>query len=151
MNYDRYEFVRVHKKLNEFRFHSIGPNGMVEMVIQFQRINFHTYNLAFGKATCDDRIDDSYSVRNLDRDKILSTVAAAVFEFTAMFPDRFVYFCSDCPVRSRLYRMAIGNNLEELTVQFEILGVRELSPGSEVEEFVKNISYVEFFAKRKPK
>ena len=46
MNDEKYEFVRVHKNMKEFKFYSSGPNGNVEMMIQFQRINLLTCNLA---------------------------------------------------------------------------------------------------------
>ena len=148
MNYDKYEFVRVHKNLREFRFYSTGPKGDIEMMIQFQRINLLTYNLAFGRTRQDGSMDDTYNVSNQDRNKILATVAGAVYEFTSAYPDSVVYFSGNTPARCRLYRMAIGNNLSELAM-FEILGVRVDSSEYIVEDFVKDSHYFEFFAKRK--
>ena len=115
MNCDEYEFVRVSEKLQEFSFQSIRPKGKIEMLIKFQRINMSTYNLAFGNIRYDGCIDKTYNPRNQDRNKILATVAAAVF-------------------RCRLYTMGIGNNLNELRVQFDIVGIRECQAEFEVFE-----------------
>ncbi|WP_394367093.1 DUF6934 family protein [Pseudobacter ginsenosidimutans] len=93
-------------------------------------------------------MDDAYNVSNQDRNKILATVAGAVYEFTAAYPDRVVYFSGSTPARCRLYRMAIGNNLNQLAL-FEILGDRSDSSEYIVEDFVKDAQYFEFFAKRK--
>jgi len=66
------------------------------------------------------KVNDYIKNDNKDRNKILATVAAAVYEFTSHYPDRFIFFVGSTPERTRLYRMALAINLDELNVDFEI-------------------------------
>jgi len=88
----------------------------------------HIYNLAFGDKleTSDNNIitiDDKINTDNGDRDKVLATVASAVYDYTNKYPDRWIIFSGSDEVRTRLYRMAITKNFAELCEDFHIFGL----------------------------
>jgi hypothetical protein len=150
MNYERYEFVVVSEDFQEFRFQSVGPKGMVSMIIQFQEMASRIYNLAYGELE-DGCINDQKNNQNNDRNKILATVAAAVFEFTAAFPGRGVYFAGSTPSRCRLYRMAINIHFAAIEPHLDVYGIRRIDNRFKAEPFLKDVDYLEFFVERKLK
>ena len=117
------------------------------MVVQFiydeQR---SVFNLGFGIIRADGSIDDLATNDNQDRDKILATIAELVYEFTARHPKQFVGFTGSTKERTRLYRMALTLNYEELSKTFDIFGITE---EKEMEVFRKGKSYYAFLVKRK--
>ncbi|CAN5472316.1 hypothetical protein BH10BAC4_BH10BAC4_20400 [soil metagenome] len=124
MNLDRYSFS-TNATFLDFEFESDGPNGKIKKVVRYspQNANGHTYfNLAFGDWNeKTEGIDDSAISNNLDRDRILATVASTVLEFTNHFPDVPVYAQGSNPARTRLYQMGISANwaaIEPLLVVF---------------------------------
>lgn len=50
----------------------------------------------------------------------LATVVFAVDIYLTRYPDRWIYIRGSTRQRTRLYRMAVGMNLEELSQKFEI-------------------------------
>jgi hypothetical protein len=104
------------------------------------------FNLVFGDLRADGTIDDNVVSDNKDRNKILKTVAMAVFDFTQRFPDRYVYFEGSTPARNRLYRMTITTNLEELSKTLSIWGIIQ---NNDFESFQKQGNYTGFLTKRK--
>lgn len=94
-------------------------------------------------------MDDCVTNDNKDRNKILATVAATIYEFTIHYPEKYVFFTGSTPERTRLYRMAISNNLEELTADYEIYGVQWDSGTFMVEPFLKGKSFFGFIIKRR--
>jgi hypothetical protein len=119
MKHERYEgMISLSDKL-EFKFFSEGPKGKIAIVIQFTKLmNNDIYNLAFGNPKADGSIDDKITNDNKDRNKILATIAVAIYEFTALYPDRLIFFCGSTPQRTRLYRMALTTKLKELEKRF---------------------------------
>ncbi len=84
------------------------------------------YNLAFGdyhEAT--DSINDRAITNNNDSQKVLATVASTLYVFTDKHPNIWVYATGSNTVRTRLYRMGIAANLEEILVDFEVYGLNE--------------------------
>lgn len=150
MKYERYEPLLLSDDGREFKFTSTGPNGDITIVVQYNETNFpNTYNLAFGNLLNSGELDDLVKNCNQDRNKILATVAASVFEFTAANPGKYVFFTGSTSVRTRLYRMALTNNLSELGIDFEILGVNIKGLDLFVEPFKKEQEYYGFLIKRK--
>lgn len=94
-------------------------------------------------------LNDCVKNDNKDRNKILATVAGTVYEFTVHYPNKFVFFTGSTPERTRLYRMAIANNMEELSVDFEIYGVILIKGLYFVKPFEKGVTYFGFLIKRK--
>jgi hypothetical protein len=105
----------------------------------------NVYNLAFGNVAEDGSIDDYTTNNNKDRDKILATIAAIVDDFTSRFPKAYVFFVGSTKERTRLYRIAISLNYEELLKTFIVWG---LKIDGEFEAFQKNQHYEGFLIKR---
>ncbi len=146
-HYNHYSSFDISTNATVFEFTSTGPKGNIKKIIQFTSTNAkNVFNLAFGNVNEDGSIDDSTTNDNKDRDKILATVAAAVYDFTERFPAVSVFFTGSTNERTRLYRMAITINLEELAKTFYIWGLIE--DGS-FEAFEKRRVYRGFLIKRK--
>ncbi len=124
MRYEKYENVVSSSNRLEFQFISEGPKGKIKKVIQFsQTKNKDIYNLAFGNLNNDGTIDDETTNDNKDRNKILATVAATVYEFTARYTDKTIFFYGSTAERTRLYRMALSTNIKELEKDFYVYGI----------------------------
>ena len=150
MNYERYESLLIYGNSLEFKFTSKGRKGEIQNVVQFMATNDPSiYNLAFGDLLHDGRVDDHIRNDNNDRNKILATVAATVYEFTARYPDKHVFFTGSTPERTRLYRMAVAINLEELGEAFEVYGINAEGGAFLAEPFLKGKEYRGFLIKRK--
>jgi len=103
MKYGRYNSVYEAEDLSILEFMSKGRNGIVRKRIIFAKTETKgIYNLAFGNIGANNNFDDGIISNNGDRNEILATIAMAVDKYT------------------RLYRMAIGINLRELSKKFEI-------------------------------
>src|SRR5579885_1282710 len=115
MKHEKYAPLLASKDLLEFQFNSIGPRGDISIIVQFTKTdNPQIYNLAFGNLSDDGSIDDHVRNDNKDRNKILATVAATVYEFSSRYPEKLILFTGSTSERTRLYRMALANNLTEL-------------------------------------
>ena len=79
--------------------------------------------LAFGDVDGNDDIDDHRVSDNGDRNKILATVVYVIDLYTIKYPGRWIFFKGSTKERTRLYRMAISINLEELSEKFEIYAI----------------------------
>ncbi len=118
MKYEKYEELNVSFDSLEYEFVSRGPKGDIKKVIQFSSTAVsEVYNLAFGNLNEDRSIDDLAVNDNKDRNKILATVVYAVSLFYRKYPDKWIFFAGSTPERTRLYRMAISLNLEELSAK----------------------------------
>jgi hypothetical protein len=150
VKYEKYDNVITSPDKLEFQFVSEGPRGCITKVIQFtQTTNSEIYNLAFGNLKHDGSVDDVTTNDNKDRNKILATVAGAVYEFSALYPENYIFFCGSTCERTRLYRMALSINLEELTKDFFIYGVLKGIDTFQRVVFQKGVDYFGFMIKRK--
>jgi hypothetical protein len=145
MDYPKYQLT-ASVSLMDFRFLSEGRNGTVSKMVQFKELpDGEVYNLAFGDEITTDTIDDLTITNNGDTPIILATVALAVYEFTAAYPDKYVYFSGSTVSRTRLYRMGIARNLKELLETFIIYGRID----DHWEIFELNKEYLSYLVKRK--
>ena len=145
MNYPTYKEVKASSDLSLYAFNSIGPKGEVFKVIQYAPLTVEgRYNLAFGDWN-GERIVDDARTNNGDRNKVLATVAATVYEYTSTYPERVIHFKGFSHSRTRLYRQAITLNLEELETDFTIQGII----GDVAESFIKDKDYDAFLFTRK--
>lgn len=146
MQLDKYE-MKASKSLMRFEFDSIGPKGKIKKRIQFKRFSTarHVYNIGFGDIIDGSDIDDLAVSANNDSKKILATVASAVTEFLQKHPDNYIYASGSTAARSRLYKIGISNNLEEIQGKFEVYGYYN----DQWELFEKNKPYQEFLIKLK--
>lgn len=150
MQFDKYAPLLVSSDSLEFTFLSNGPKGEIEIVVQFNATeNPVIYNLAFGNLLPNGGVDDTIKNDNKDRNKVLATVAAAVYEFTSKYPEKLIFFTGSTPERTRLYRMALTNNFNLLDLDFEIFGVVVEAESYYVEQLLKGKDYFGFMVKRK--
>ena len=148
MKYEVYDNLRIGHNFEISEFKSIGKNGPFLKRIKFVDMGIdNVVNLLFGDVDQDNEINDRSITNNDDRDKILATVAKVIEIYTYAYPDRWVYFCGSTKERTRLYRMAIGLNLNELIERFEIFVETEDQEG--IIEFEKNVKASSFLIKRK--
>ena len=150
MRYEKYTDIKVSSDRKEFQFESEGPKGKIKKIVQFvQTQNKNIFNLAFGNWNKDGTIDDEATNDNKHRNKILATIAAIIYEFSSMHPNKMIFFCGTTKERTRLYRMALTINLEELKKDFYIYGVLKGIDTFELLPFSKGVDYFGFIIKRK--
>lgn len=149
MKHERYDDLLISDDYLEFGFVSSGPKGDIPKIIQFAPTQDETMvTLAFGNRKEDGTIDDMARDDNKDRNKILATVVFAVKFFCKAYPNKWVLFAGSTAERTRLYRMAICLNLEELTIDFEILGLlADMNTFLDV-PFEKGVDYIGFMVRK---
>jgi hypothetical protein len=148
MKYDMYPDYKYTHDYSVFDFVSIGKNGAIPKKITFTTTELeYVYNLAFGDVDENGDIDDFRISDNGDRNKILATVFNVVDIYTKKFPERWIYFRGSTSERTRLYRIAVGLNLEELSEIFEIYAFTDKQ--EELKLFTKNMEISSFVIKRK--
>ena len=147
MRKERYK-LEIGQTSKVFEFTSKGTQGLIKKRVLFQQIgNDNVYNLAFGDVDeMTDEFDDLVVTNNGDTEKVLATVASTVYLFSKQYPDAVIYAKGSTPVRTRLYRMGISHNFEELTKLFNVLGLLDNSKWCVYE---KNKNYSAFLIKRK--
>ena len=130
-----------------FEFVSVGPKGQIPKIIKYTSVNIpNIFNLGFGDKIADsDDFDDQVVTDNKDSSKVLATVASTIVTFTDEYPLARVLAKGNTPARTRLYQIAISNNLEDISKYFKILGLKN----SVWETFVKNQNYDAFLITRK--
>lgn len=146
MNYERYD-LETYLNATTFEFTSVGKQGSVIKVVMFSETdNSEVYNLGFGdKNEETQEIDDLKVTNNGDTDKVLATVASTVYAFTNQYPDFYVYASGSTKARTRLYRMGISKNYDEISKDFHIWGEFE----GNWHIFDKKTDYDAFLVKRK--
>ncbi len=143
---DRYE-VEVDDSVSLFEFISEGRHGKITKLIRYSRTNVkNMYNLGFGdKDEQTGKINDKIVTDNGDSEKVLATVAATVYAFTAERPDTYVYITGSNEARTRLYRMGISKYLEEISKDFVVRGLQN----NVWKPFKPNGNYKAFLVNRK--
>ena len=136
---DRFEF---------FEFYSEGPKGIIKKVVEYQKTSDeNVYNLAFSDFDEDAKgIDDLSVTNNGDSIKVLATVASTVYAFIEKHPKVWIIATGSTSARTRLYRMGITNNLNEISEDFLIFG---FTKDEHWEEFVVGKDYVAFLLTKK--
>ncbi|MEO6718893.1 MAG: hypothetical protein ABIN67_00965 [Ferruginibacter sp.] len=149
MKYTRYEY-QTEDELHYFGFTSIGPKGSIKKIVEYTKVSVDDiYNLAFGDYDEQaDRLNDKIVTNNGDSTKILATVVSTVYAFTGRYPNTWVFATGSTEVRTRLYRMGISNNLEELKEDFYVYGMKM---DESFEEFIVGEDYLGFLVTRKNK
>lgn len=129
-----------------FTFDSVGHKGTIKKIVQYSKLTDQVYNLGFGDYNQETgKIDDSIKTNNGDSQKVLITVVATLYDFTGKYPDKYVFATGSNSVRTRLYRMGISNNIEELKQDFEVYGLKN----KQWETFIIGEDYQGFLVKRK--
>lgn len=148
MKLPKYELT-AEKSLMIFEFVSEGKNGRIAKLIKFSETHLKDfYNLAFGdKDLQTGEIDDLAVSNNGDSERVLATVVAAVYAFTDINRDAWIYATGSTPARTRLYRMGINKYLEEVNKDFEVYGLYD----NEWHLFETKTDYDAFVVRRKIK
>ncbi len=148
MNRTKY-FYKSEEEFKIYSFYSEGIKGVIKKMVVFSHTGEgNIYNLGFGDYNAETQtIDDETITNNGDSLKVLATVASTVYAFTEKYPDALVFATGNNSVRTRLYRMGITNNLEEIKVDFEVFGLR--IDNNIWEEFIAGEDYEAFIVKRK--
>ena len=123
MRNDKYG-VKISNASMTFDFVSEGPKGLIEKRVEYRLMDGEKiYNLGFGDLDLEtDTINDSVTTDNKDSQKVLVTVASTIYTFTETYPDAFIFAKGSNAARTRLYRIGISNNLEELMEEFDVYG-----------------------------
>lgn len=149
MNNPRYQYSTEDEQFF-FKFESNGIKGRITKLVHYAEMSLEGYyNLAFGDLNNEtNEIDDKIVTNNGDSLKVLATVVSTIYAFTGRYPEAKVFATGSSEARTRLYRMGITNNLEELKKDFLVYGLRH----DEIfEEFVAGEDYVGFLVTRKNK
>jgi hypothetical protein len=146
MKLPRYE-LKADKTLMVFEFISEGPKGEIPKLIKFSETSLKGfYNLAFGdKDINTGEIDDEVISNNGDSEQVLATVVSAIYAFTDLEKDVWVYATGSSKARTRLYRMGISKYIQEVKKDFLIFGLKD----GEWEKFEMEVEYSAFVVKRK--
>ena len=146
MKYEVYTEIEVTDDFAIFDFISTGRNGDISKRVAFTKTEQDkVYNLALGDVDEDNEINDYSVTDNGDRNKVLATVASIVEAYTKRFPDRWIIFRGSTAERTRLYRIAVGLHLEELSGLYEIKGYVD----GNIIPFAKDMKVNAFLIKRK--
>lgn len=122
MNVERYP-VTSNVEHSRFEFSSEGPRGAIKKVVEYQHIGRNIFNLAFGDWDEEtQKLKDNVRTNNLDRNKVLATVAHTVIDFTKYYPDTIICAQGNTPAKTRLYQMGISSNLSVISKLFSIGG-----------------------------
>lgn len=140
MKYPRYEYS-TEEQLFFYEFESVGLKGKVKKVIQYTEMSIKGfYNLGFGDFNeSTNEVDDEIVTNNGDGLKVLATVVSTLYAFTGKYPEANVFATGSNEARTRLYRMGISNNLEELKQDFLVYG---MTKDEIFEDFIVGEDYI---------
>ena len=146
MNIDKYA-LKASENYVSFEFISEGKNGRIQKKIIFTFIEvLNVWNLGFGDVdNITGEINDLAKSDNGDSEKILATVAQSAVIFTNYHPNSLIFAEGSTPIRTRLYRIGISQNFEEISETFLVWGLLE----NEWHLFEKNTDYQAFLVKKK--
>ena len=149
MKIDKYPVI-VGETSMVFEFTSEGIRGRISKLVIYSETHLHHfYNVGFGdKDDKTGQIDDEVITNNGDSEKVLATVASTLYTFTDKFPDAMIFAIGSTKARTRLYRIGISNNLEEILDDFETFG---LNGKKDWQPFQKQVEFEAFLVKRKKK
>jgi hypothetical protein len=146
MKIDKYPVI-VGETSMVFEFISEGIRGRISKLVIYSKTHLHNfYNLGFGdKDDITGNINDEVVTNNGDSEKVLATVASTLYIFMEKFPDAMVFVTGSTKARTRLYRIGITNNLEEIQKDFDVFGLYN----NNWQLFKKQIEYEAFLVMKK--
>jgi hypothetical protein len=145
VKHEKYK-VTISNSFLDYEFYSVGPRGRILKRVEYKKVwgSVSDYNLSFGDVDKDDEIDDLVVTDNRDSKKILATVAFTVTIFMNKYPNKLVLVKGSTEARTRLYRIGISNNLEEIRDFLDIYGLN-----NGWKPFIKNCDYKAFMVTTK--
>ena len=145
MTLDRYPYY-ANSSFFDFEFESKGPRGAIKKIARFTQIGVNLYSFGFGDLdTISGDLSDKAVSNNGDKDKVLATVAAIIYDFTSLFLDAAIFIKGSTAARSRWYQMNINAHWKEIGKMFEVFGYRK----SKWEPFHKRDNFEAFLGRRK--
>jgi hypothetical protein len=149
MNLERYQYFNKNN-YHDYEFYSEGPKGRIRKLVTFSKIpdtEPPVYNLAFGDPyPGTGELDDMAISNNQDRDVVLATVANTIATFCDHNGNHYIYAEGSTASRTRLYQMGIAALWDEVSVDFEVYGLKD----NEWQEFRPyKINYDAFLVKRR--
>jgi hypothetical protein len=145
MHLPRYSY-KTNKEFLDYEFISSGPKGDIKKIVRFTEIRKNMFNLGFGDLNEETgEISDTIVTNNSDSHKVLATVAAMVNDFTLEYSGALVIAQGSTHSRTRFYRMSISNHWQDISKDFEVLGLTD----KEWETFEMNKDYEAFLIRRK--
>lgn len=141
----RYQY-KTNSSFPDYEFTSEGPKGKIKKVIRFTQIDTSVYNPGFGDLNeITGEISDTVVTNNNDSRLVLATVAATAHDFTLHFPQAIIIAQGSTHSRTRLYRIGITNHLKEISINFEVYGLKD----GRWELFQERRDYAAFLIHRK--
>ena len=147
MNLPHYSYF-TRNNYQDYEFYSEGPMGRVKKVVMFAKMQNDPliYNLAFGDEDPDTGIVSDLAITdNKDTKIVLATVANTINDFCGRYGNHYIFATGSTATRTRLYQIGIASVLDEISIDFEILG----SKNGVLHAFQKNVNYDSFLVKRK--
>ncbi len=128
-------------------FISEGTKGKIPKLIKFSETSLKGfYNLAFGDKDIETgEINDIVVSNNGDSVQVLATIVSAVYAFTNVEKEAWIYATGSTKARTRLYRMGITKYFDEIMQDFVIFGLKN----NQWQEFEKQTEYTAFVVQRK--
>ncbi len=71
------------------------------------------------------KINDLIITNNEDRDMVLATVANTIIDFCNHHGNHYIYAKGSTSARIRLYQMGISNLWNEISIDFDIYGLKD--------------------------
>jgi len=149
MNLKRYPYFTTNN-FQEYSFYSEGPKGSIKKVVKFMKAQNDpiVYNLGFGdEDPLTGLVNDVVVTDNKDRDIILATVANTINNFCDRHGNHYIYAEGSTAARTRLYQMGISRLWKEISLGFDVYGLKDGS----FYDFQLNVNYEAFLVRRKIK
>jgi hypothetical protein len=102
-------------------FISDGEQGKLPMVVMFEHVEANSYNLAFGVWE-DGEMNDKSLTGNKDVYKVISTVAATVYEFVQINPRAKIEISGVDKKRQVFYNRIFQRYFHEIELSFDVTG-----------------------------
>ena len=149
MNLEHYSYFTTND-FQEYSFYSEGPRGTIKKIVKFMKAQDDPviFNLGFGDENPETgMVSDAVTTDNKDRDIVLATVANTINTFCDHYGNHYIYAEGSTSARTRLYQMSISRLWSEISMDFEVLGLKD----GTFSGFQQNVNYDAFLVKRKIK
>ena len=148
MKYRKYEIeFTTDRSCYWFTSKNVLGEGSVIKIVRMQPTAIHgIYNLALGDIIQGVENYDNIT-NNGDLKIVFGTIANIVIDFTTKYPKAQIVVKSDNPIRQRLYRMNVSNNLEKINKYFNVYGTS--NENIQYTKFEKGKNYISILVSRK--
>ncbi len=128
----------------QYRFKSVGVQGVIDKFVIFEDLSDGRFNLAFGDIV-DGKTNDTVVSNNHDYVTTISTVAMAVYMFFENYPTAILEIEAVDEKRLRFYNRIFKRRYREIEEGFVLEGI----DGDEKEKYHPDGYYQKFEIKRK--